>query len=90
MGMMREGIDGWDTQDEIRVINFIASDEKRGTGKKAPTLEMRRAKIQTWLITADRRRWPSWIDVFQCRAHAMKKLSELQCLRKQSDTGGII
>lgn len=64
--------EAWSTLNEIKVIDYIGSDEIRIGTDKVPTPDQRKQKLMTWVVTSEKRNWNDAVDVFKCRIHAMK------------------
>lgn len=66
----------WTTQDEMEAIKYMASDEKRANEIR-PTKKEKLFRLNTWLKTADTRRWPARVNVNMCRQVVKDLISEL-------------
>lgn len=65
--------DPWTTQDELEAIEFMASAQPRKGfhGHYRVNLEERIDRLEAWLETSEKRRWPSSVDPEQCRERAL-------------------
>ena len=68
----------WTTADEMKFIDYMASDEKRGMAKKQPTIEERKQKLMAWIKTSTKRKWGRKIDIDKCHNHAVNLYAKLK------------
>ena len=68
----------WNTIDERKVIDLMASTETRGNGKK-PTVSDCKHRLNAYLLTARiREGWPKGVLVHEVMKHAREKLIYLR------------
>jgi len=67
----------WTTKDEIKFLNYMASEDSRGENRGAPSIAQRKEKIKSWMINKDSRKWVGSVDVKKCNDHAIMLLVSL-------------
>jgi len=67
----------WSTEDELRVLRFIASELPRDPKKLVPSVSDRKARLQTWLDYSLIREWGKGLSVDKCRSKAKDLINSL-------------
>lgn len=68
---------GWRTLDEIKFIDYMASDEPRGRSNKCININEKIQRLQSWLLTSLIRFSPVGVDMARCYSHAIEVLNKL-------------
>ena len=67
----------WTTEDEIKVINFMAKTTPRKKGLLPLEIVDCQARLLVYINTLPDRIWGAPVDVKKCRFHAIKRYEEL-------------